>query len=255
MPYCKRCKKTKPDADFTRKDKVWKQCTVCYNICAPSRKASSDRNKAKVKAYAKEWRKKNADKVKATNVRLYAENREKYLAQKQEYYKDNKAKIQAYKKKYQEDNKEKIKERRKLRWIENKNNPQYIKKRKAWRKANRSKLRKYWQNRYDTDPSFRLAHNLRTRMRQALFRKNKSDNTLALLGCSPNELKDYIEEQFTDGMTWDNYGDWELDHIYPCAKFDLSDEAEQRACFFYRNLQPLWKEDNRAKSDTLNWAK
>ena len=51
----------------------------------------------------------------------------------------------------------------------------------------------------------------------------------------------------TDGMNFNNYGDWELDHIKPLTKYDLTDENEIRECFHYSNIQPLWKIDNRKK--------
>jgi len=64
---------------------------------------------------------------------------------------------------------------------------------------------------------------------------------------TPLELMDYLEKMFTDGMTWDNYGQWHLDHIRPCASFDLSDVEQRKACFHFTNLQPLWAKDNLIK--------
>lgn len=52
---------------------------------------------------------------------------------------------------------------------------------------------------------------------------------------------------FTNGMTWDNYGQWHVDHIRPCALYDLTKEDQQMACFHYTNLQPLWAKDNMSK--------
>ena len=61
----------------------------------------------------------------------------------------------------------------------------------------------------------------------------------------------YIESKFKEGMTWENYGTWHLDHIYPCSKFDLTKEEEQRICFHYSNLQPLWASQNMSKSNEI----
>ena len=63
---------------------------------------------------------------------------------------------------------------------------------------------------------------------------------------STAELVTYIEKLFVDGMSWDNYGPtgWHIDHIKPCASFDLTNQDEQRQCFHYTNLQPLWAADN-----------
>jgi hypothetical protein len=60
------------------------------------------------------------------------------------------------------------------------------------------------------------------------------------------QLRQHLEAQFTDGMSWDNYGrdGWHIDHIRPCASFDLTDPEQQRQCFHYTNLQPLWAADN-----------
>jgi hypothetical protein len=60
-----------------------------------------------------------------------------------------------------------------------------------------------------------------------------------------------LEKQFTKGMNWKNYGKWHIDHIKPCASFDLSLEHEQKLCFHFTNLQPLWAKDNIRKSDKI----
>lgn len=76
--------------------------------------------------------------------------------------------------------------------------------------------------------------------------------TLDLLGCSIVELRESLEALFKPGMTWENYGfgagKWNVDHIKPCALFDLSDPEQQRLCFHHTNLQPLWHFDNLKKS-------
>lgn len=91
--------------------------------------------------------------------------------------------------------------------------------------------------------------NLRTRLHNALRGNEKSGNTISLLGCSIIALKEYLTNRFKNGMNWDNYGEWHIDHIVPCAKFDLRHPEEQKKCFHYTNLQPLWALDNILKSD------
>lgn len=95
----------------------------------------------------------------------------------------------------------------------------------------------------------KLTNNLRKRVWDALKNNIKSTNTLKLLGCSVEFLKQYLEKQFKQGMSWNNYGKWHIDHIKPCAKFDLSKSKEQRECFHYTNLQPLWAKENCSKND------
>ncbi len=80
----------------------------------------------------------------------------------------------------------------------------------------------------------------------------KALSAALLVGCSTEELKIYLEKQFTDGMSWNNYGEWHIDHIRPCASFDLSDLSQQIECFHYTNLRPLWAEDNKSKGGTWN---
>lgn len=71
-----------------------------------------------------------------------------------------------------------------------------------------------------------------------------------LVGCSAEFLKQHLERQFQPGMTFENYGKWHVDHIRPCASFDLQDPKQAAECFNWRNLQPLWAADNIRKSDS-----
>ena len=73
---------------------------------------------------------------------------------------------------------------------------------------------------------------------------------MELVGCTIEELKIYLEKQFKEGMTWENRGIvWHIDHIKPISKFDLTNEEEQKKCFHYTNLQPLFAIDNLRKSN------
>jgi hypothetical protein len=99
--------------------------------------------------------------------------------------------------------------------------------------------------------SFKIAYNLRTRLRTAIKNNKKTTTTLDYLGCTISELKIHLETKFTIGMSWDNYGKWHIDHILPCSSFDMSKESEQKKCFHYTNLQPLWAIDNIKKSNKI----
>ena len=99
------------------------------------------------------------------------------------------------------------------------------------------------------DMHWRTLDNCRRRINSALEGKTKSASTEELIGCSIEYLNKHLENQFTEGMGWDNRHEWHIDHIRPCASFDLSDPAQQRECFHYSNLQPLWAEDNMRKND------
>ena len=97
---------------------------------------------------------------------------------------------------------------------------------------------------------------MRGRVRDALKRDNakKSDHTMTMVGCTIAELYKYLEDQFVDGMSWENRSEWHIDHRRPCASFNLLDVEQQRMCFHYTNLQPLWSNDNLCKSDKYNEA-
>lgn len=106
----------------------------------------------------------------------------------------------------------------------------------------------YHSARRATDPSFRMLSMLRNRVRSALRGGAKTARTVELIGCSVEEFMAHIERQFAPGMSWSNIGAWELDHRVPCASFDMTKPEQQRACFHFSNLQPLWALENRSKS-------
>jgi hypothetical protein len=118
------------------------------------------------------------------------------------------------------------------------------KKKAIYRKSHRREIQDHKNMKYHTDIDFRIKECLSSRLRHAVRGHSKSASTMKLLGCSINELKQHLESQFIIDMNWDNYGEWHVDHIKPCKLFDLTKEAEQRKCFHYSNLQPLWAEDN-----------
>lgn len=111
-------------------------------------------------------------------------------------------------------------------------------------------MKKYISNRLKTDINYKITCNLRARLYGALKGYSKSESTMKLVGCSIEKLKRHLAFQFTKGMSLANYGKkgWVIDHIRPCAKFDLSKPSEQCKCFSYKNLQPLWAADNLRKT-------
>lgn len=109
--------------------------------------------------------------------------------------------------------------------------------------AARIKLRK------QTNHVFRAACNLRNRLRSAVKAQFAWKQGFGMLGCTLAGLKLHMEAQFTEGMTWENYGKWHIDHIKPVSAFDLLDVMQQRQCFHFTNLQPLWASDNQSKGN------
>jgi hypothetical protein len=118
-------------------------------------------------------------------------------------------------------------------------------------------LEKYKKNRrnwkpgyYKKNPSAKIADNLRSRLHGALKLQLAGKKVSAIdCGCTMDFLVKYLEQRFKPGMTWDNYGlyGWHIDHILPCASFDLTKKLEQKKCCHYTNLQPMWAKDNLSK--------
>lgn len=107
----------------------------------------------------------------------------------------------------------------------------------------------YEKQRYKKDLFHRLKCILRSRLYQALKEEQKTGSAVSDLGCSIKEFKKYLESQFRLGMTWDNQGDWHIDHVRPLSSFNLSNPDEVKQACHYSNLQPLWAEENLQKSD------
>lgn len=113
--------------------------------------------------------------------------------------------------------------------------------------------RKWHKKKYYSDNTFRTVALIRRRIHDAIKSQatSKASGSADLLGCSGKHASEWIESKFKRGMSWANHGEWEIDHVIPCASFDLTDPKQQRMCFHFTNLQPLWKEDNSMKSDTI----
>jgi len=185
------------------------------------------------------------DKEKKKQWRL--DNKEYNKQYQKQYYLDNREKIKQQKKQYRLDNREKIKQQKKQYYLDNKE------KRKQYNLDNKEKRNLYLKNKLKTDPIFKIIKYQRIRMRQVLKGESKCKSTIELLGCSAEYCWNHLEQQFKPGMTKDNYGLWHVDHITPCISFDLNDPEQQKICFHYTNLQPLWAIDNIKKGAKLDY--
>ena len=136
---------------------------------------------------------------------------------------------------------------------------------KAWNKGlskykNLKEAQQEWQKRrkekyYSLTTIDKLPDLLRTRIRNGLKYCGKSESTKELLGCSYAFFKKYIESLFSSGMSWNNYGNsrnnWNIDHIIPISKFNLTLKEERIRAFNYKNCQPIWAIDNFRKKDKI----
>ena len=166
---------------------------------------------------------------KIKNDLFYSKNRESKLVYQKEYREKNKEVVDAYKKEYNKTY-----------------SPKYYEKNREKKLAYSYK---YHRERKKTDENFRLASLLRTRFYHALKNGHKMKSVIKLVGCTIEEFRLYLESLFYPEMTWENHGDiWEIDHILPCASFDLTLLEEQKKCFHYSNHQPLFKTTKIAES-------
>ena len=133
------------------------------------------------------------------------------------------------------------------------NTPEGRLKKRMYVQRQKTKSNERYNTRYETDPQFKIAVVVRKRVVLALKSRgvSKSKSLCELIGCSIKELKQHLESKFREGMSWENHGEWHIDHIRPCADFDLTNPDEQKKCFHFSNLQPLWAVENLRKSNKI----
>ncbi len=152
-----------------------------------------------------------------------------------------------YHKIYYEKNKQESQERAR-NWKE-KNRKRIQSYNLEYKKTHKLQQNLYQKNRLKTDIQFKLSVCLRMRISQAI----KAGSAIEDLGCTIIEFKNYIENQFIEGMTWNNWGNgknkWNIDHIKPLSKFDLSNREQFLEACNYKNLRPLWWIDNLRKGN------
>lgn len=151
------------------------------------------------------------------------------------HYRHSPTKRVKYSKTYYEKNKEKI-----------------AKKDRLYREANKEKINKrnlaYQYRKYKEDPRYRALRNARLRISNFLKNKEKFSKSL---GCSYSQFILHIESQFQLGMSWQNYGEWHIDHKHPLSKaYNEGQESFMKSCN-YTNLQPMWALDNLRKADKV----
>ena len=207
-----------------------KRCSRCEQLKSFDHFYKDKNTSDKLRCDCKECNKTN-------NTKYYIENKESVKDKNSLYYNENRDTRILIKKNYNE--KHKI-----IRNI----------KQKLYNQTHKKERNNWCKTKINNNLNFKLMHYYRSRIRLALKNNQKTGYTLELLGCTITELKLHLEKQFTEGMTWDNYGKfgWHVDHIIPCSIFNLTDPTEQKQCFHYTNLQPLWWDDNIKKSNKIN---
>ena len=249
---CSRCGEMKDyscfNKDKSRKDGLQRTCRGCY----------------------KEYRLENRDRINRQQ-QGYKYGRRKELAEKERIrYHSNKEDIREKQKKYREDNRDKINKQKRDSYYRNKENilernkekysnnrDFFLGKNRKQRASGKYKAYVRWYNktRKRNDPLYKLTCHVRTMTYNAFRNKGytKRSQTYRLLGCSFEDLKSHIENQFTGTMNWDNHGEWHIDHIVPLASAE-SEEQLTKLCH-YSNLQPLWAEENLSKGGKEEWQR
>lgn len=188
-----------------------------HKRCAPCKKSHL---KEYHKRYGAEYRK---------------NNKEKENQRSREYYKQNKKSCLEYHKTWRLKNYIK-KERKKKIFTD-----EEIKERKEKKKEY---ARIYYRNYYKKNISQKIALRFKQRLWRLLKGKKVKFKIEELIGCTKEYLVKYLENKFEKGMTWNNHGEWHIDHIKSCISFNLEDDNELKKCFNYTNLRPLWAIDN-----------
>lgn len=184
---------------------------------------------------AKNWYEANKEKGKETRKKYRENNKEKLAEMNKKWVEENLDKVKTIRKKYEENNRYKINEKSK---IYRRNNPEAVAKRtKEWRRKNKEKFLEWDRNYHTKNPHIKAWRNVLHNTLRKLD-QTKSSATEESLGYTSIELKEHIEKLFTEGMSWDNYGEWHIDHIKQIRTFDT--ETPMNVVNALSNLQPLW---------------
>lgn len=241
----KNLEENKARANKARREKHKANPAANSEICRKSRlKNGAEWNATRRAKYAESETKRAA--IKEANRRDYEQNRERRIEEVRQYRAANPEKAKESGRLWREANPGRNVELAQ-KWAAE--NPERFKANiKRWREQNPD----YRRERYRSDVEFRLASQLRGRLRRALERAgvSKSTKALDLVGCTLPELKAHIEAQFEPDMSWADIGLFgiHIDHIRPVCTFDLTDPEQQKLAFYYTNLRPLWSTDNLARS-------
>ena len=220
---CSKCKKRKSIKEFYKRNLSLDKLSY---VCKSCMKNYEEIHKKSRKEYIKKWRNKNKKQIQKYNIQYKKTHKKVLIEKKKIWYRKNKKQILKKLKEYNQKNPEKL---------------------LKYRQEHKQDMIKYMRERRRTDINFRLANNLRKRIGNAFKNNSKSAKTIKLLGCTILKLKQHLENQFTKGMTWDNYGKWHIDHIKPLVTFNLKLPSQQFIAFNYKNLRPLWAIENQSR--------
>lgn len=248
LKWCSKCKSAKSFDLFVKNP----QTADGFNgTCKECNKQARIDNLEYRKQRDKLYYQKNCEVKKQQSAGYRKAHPEKILEMRKTYYSENRDLILQRNEIYRQANREKVASKQKEYWgvrIDYKKV-----KAKEWRSKSLEKLAAYNRNKYHTNLNYKLRCICRGIVRRMYLAINqpKNDTTNETLGYSPKQLKEHIEKQFKEGMTWDNYGDWHIDHIIPLASAKTLIEGKYLSRL--ENLQPLWAEENLSKGSRLDY--
>ena len=244
---CSHCQVPKPLSEFSKckdsKDGLGYWCKGCikqYNFEHKEEHCSwwkqyYPEHKEEIKLYQKQWN---------------LENPEYGKQYSQQHYLNNKEKIDIIHKQHYIENKDHVLLQQKQRHIEHKEEDNFKSRQHYSDHKDEIRIQKnqYFNNKLKTDPQFRILCLLRSRTKHAIKSQGvkKSLHTVGLLGCTPDFFQNYIKSHLKPGMTLENNGlrKWHLHHIKYCHTFDLRDLEQQKLCFHYTNMIPMWQDEH-----------
>lgn len=237
---CAMCGEEKPYSEYHKKTTKTGRVSV-QSKCKPCS------SKYKKERY---WSNHEVELAKMTKSRLKPEN----VIQRKGYYEKNKGEYRKRHDKYMADTEKRQQrnEKSKQKYLADREKIRERHKRNYQKLEVKERIRERHKIRKESDVNYLIKRRLRFRLRNIVKslgnNKYKQISSLELLGCEMDFFKAYLEEKFTEGMCWERLSEIHIDHIKPCSKFDLTKIEEQKICFHYTNLQPLWEEDNLKKN-------
>ena len=202
------------ETPYYKMEKSCKTCNIVKSIDEFGKRKQS--NKTYIKLHCKKCEYGKLKERRRANVQKTREINNRYINK-------NREKAREWNRKHFRNNKERVRERA------------------------RNNYKKYRQI-----PQFKIMQNCRNRINKLIKRSSESQRTHNLLGCSPLFLRNWLEHQFNSKMNWNNYGSyWDIEHVMPCAFYDLEKVEEQQSCFNWRNLRPYESSLNKSKNDKI----
>ena len=236
---CTKCGEIKKHDDFGPDKRATDGKQSSCRLCCNNRRRGKTKTD-KQKEQNRKWAKEHPLAVKESGKRFRIKNRDKLLKQHKEYREQNKNKMKIWVKTWTEKNLDRFKKTQRDWQV---NNPEKV-----------AAIKKRCRENHPQKIKERLAASMRNALRMSLRGSKNGRHWEYLVGYTISDLNSHLEKNFMAGMSWDNYGEWHIDHKIPISAFNFQapEDIDFKKCWCLRNLQPLWKHDNVVKNDKLS---